>query len=91
MSTVRTTLETVFPKAAGNAVYLWQADCGPRGIFRSDDTDRETGNFETPEQARGDAEAWVRFLVGQGYPAPQEVLILRAQPEVYAVLHVQVR
>jgi hypothetical protein len=88
MGTLLTQTEILFPKAAGAAVYTWRAEM-PDGR-RVESTEGgaalyATGRFPTFEEARDDAQGWLLELSGA---LPREVLILRAQPEAYALMRV---
>lgn len=83
-----TQMEIVFPKAAGRAVYTWTAEHGGEVITSAgaaeDDAD---GNFGTPEEALQDLQGWLHQRLRFSLPLPDgDVLILRTQPDVYAVV-----
>lgn len=89
MGDVLTVMETVFPKASGPAVYTWKARSGEEWVTsQGAAVDGATGTFATPGEARTDLTGWLLERKCFSRPMPEEVLILRAQPEVYAVIHV---
>ena len=92
MGTVLTQTEILFPKAAGAAVYTWRAQMPDGRTLDSTHEDvngiADAGRFATFEEAKLDAQETLHVWQSREAALPREVLILRSQPEAYALMRV---